>query len=136
MSIFVCKALQPPCSVFICESFLPWWMLRLLKATPGSHRDLFPFSFIKTCKIGQGRRNMRTFLSERRCTGLCRGTPKVLLYYSKNSFYLALAFHSQHPADCSSTSVVFKNSTEFHGLRMLSFTICDKKNTLKHHLYK
>lgn len=93
-------------------------MLRLLKATPGNHRDLFPFSFIKTCKIGQGRKNMRTFLSERRNTRICRGTPRVLLYYSKNSSYLALTFHSQHPADFSSSSVVFKNSTEFHGLRM------------------
>lgn len=118
--------------------FLPWWMLRLLKAPPGNHRDLFPFSFIKTCKIGQGRKNMRTFLSERRNRRPCRGTPRVLLYCSlnKNNIFLS----------CSGMSFTtpcrfFKYFCSLQELHRIPWTEnafiqnMELKNTVKHHLY-
>lgn len=117
--------------------FLSWWMLRLLKATPGNHRDLFPFSFIKTCKTGQGRKNMRTFLSERKNRRPCRGTPIVLLYCSlnKNNVFLS----------CSGISFTtpcrfFKYFCSLQELHRIPGTenafihnMC-LKHTLKHHL--
>jgi len=87
----------------------------LRKAT-GTSSD---FHCIKTNKIVEDKRNMKTLLFERKTRRVFRRNTREesSSFIQWTLFQLALPFHPQYPAHFSSTSTVSDNSTEFHGQR-------------------